>query len=448
MILKRFLVRVIVLVILIALTGLLVVWSFTQGSLVIARFTFIIAWVGLVTLLISYVTKTNRTLKVFVDSIRYLDKVRVQKGKGRTFEELDKIYNEVLGVIRKTEMEKETDRLYYKSIIDHAGTGMLSFDETGKVEVVNKAFRNLLGIQHIENIETLSVVSPQLPEILRFTKPGKQKLLRVSIKNETLGLWVKIAEFRMSDKRLRLVSLSNIQHELEEEELDAWQKLIRVLTHEIMNSITPVNSLTNTIIRIFEKDGIPRTSSEIDGDSIRNALEGLHSIEKRNKGLISFVQSYRSLTRVQKPVFDEFNVNDLLLRIGHLVKREVESHRIRFIVNTRNEVLTVNADEKLVEQVLINLINNAVYAVRETNEPEISMGARKLNDELLIEVADNGEGIALEIISSIFIPFFTTKNEGSGIGLSLSRQIMQVHGGSIHVRSKPGETVFFLKFPC
>jgi two-component system nitrogen regulation sensor histidine kinase NtrY len=447
MLLRQFLLRVIVLVVLIALTGLLVVWSFNRESLVIARFTFIVAWLILIILLIYYVTKTNRTLKVFMNSLRYLDKVRIRKGKGRLFEELDMIYNEVLGMIHKVELEKETDRRYFKSIIDHAGTGILVFDESGNIITLNSAFNTLLGVRSIDNIQRLSSVSLQLPGILMSTKPGHHRLLRISVNTETVGLWLKMAEIRINEKKYRLASVQNIQHELEDEEVEAWQKLIKVLTHEIMNSITPVNSLTNTIIRMLEKDGQPRDLGEVDRNTLKNVLEGLHSIEKRNKGLIGFVQSYRSLTRIQKPAFSNLAVNDLLIRIAGLVKHEAEMHNIVVIVNISRNPLILNADEKLVEQVLINLLNNAIYALRDAENREIQLAARSSHEEILIEVTDNGEGIPPELIGNIFVPFFTTKAEGSGIGLSLSRQIMRIHNGAITVKSRPGETIFILRFP-
>jgi two-component system, NtrC family, nitrogen regulation sensor histidine kinase NtrY len=447
MILKRFLLHVVLLVVMIALAGLLVVWSFTLENLFIARITFIALWLMMIVWLIFYITKTNRTLKVFMDSLRYLDSVRVQKGKGRLFEELDKLYNEVLGIIRKVETEKETERQYFKSIIDHTGTGLLIFDESGKVETVNSAFLKLLSIQKPEHISSLAAVSVQMPEILNSLKPGKPKLLRVQINVQPVGLWIRLAEIRISGKKLKLASIQNIQPELEDEETDAWQKLIRVLTHEIMNSVTPVNSLTNTIIKFFEHGGKPLKVAELDDAVIENALEALHSIEKRNRGLIGFVQSYRSLTRVQKPSFTIVNLDELLLRVASLVKHDLENRRIRLVIDVERKSLMLNADEKLVEQVLLNLINNAMYALRETGEPELNIRAIKVHDEILIEIIDNGEGISPEVMGNIFVPFFTTKPEGSGIGLSLSRQIMKAHGGGITVRSDLSGTSFTLRFP-
>jgi two-component system, NtrC family, nitrogen regulation sensor histidine kinase NtrY len=447
MIFKRFLIRVIILVVLISLSGLLVVWSFSIEGLAVARFTFIMIWLLLITTLVYYVTQTNRTLKTFMESLKYLDTIRMQQGKGRSFVELDKLYNEILGIIQKVEVEREIDRKYFRNIIDHAGVGILTFTEAGEVEISNAAFLKLLGIKALTRIDELSAVSAELSEVLAGLNPGSRKLLRINVNDETVGLSLRIAAFRLQGRSVRLAFFQNIQHELEDEELDAWQKLIRVLTHEIMNSVTPVNSLTNTIIRLFEQEGKPKDPGDIDDNTLKNALEGLHSIEKRNKGLIGFVQSYRSLTRIQKPAFSDLSVNELIERVVTLIQNDMESQGINFAVSIPGDDLHLNADEKLVEQVLINLINNAVFALQGIPEPQIHLLTSYQEEQLVIEVRDNGSGIPEEILGSIFIPFFTTKTEGSGIGLSLSRQIMRVHGGSILVRSKPGDTVFTLRFP-
>jgi len=221
-----------------------------------------------------------------------------------------------------------------------------------------------------------------------------------------------------------------------------------VLTHEIMNSVTPVNSLTNTIIRLFERQGQPRKIAELEDTDLLNALEALHSIEKRNKGLIGFVQSYRSLTQIQKPCFMRVDVTELLKNISRLVAEEMAHAGISFMWNVHPEPLIVEADEKLVEQVLLNLLNNARHALKGIPGPAIVVRAWADRTSVCIEVKDNGCGIPDEIAGSIFIPFFTTRATGSGIGLSLSRQIMRLHGGSIAMKSQPGvETVFTLFFP-
>jgi two-component system nitrogen regulation sensor histidine kinase NtrY len=448
MIFRRFTIRVIILVILISLAGMLVIWSLNKPNLAVARLTFIVIWILLIISLITYVTRTNRTLKTFFDSLRYIDTVKRNSGKGRSFEELDKIYQEIAGIIHQVELDRETDRQYFRYLVDHAGAGIMSFNESGDIEIINQAARKILKIKQIKNISALSALSPELPVIMNTLKPGQQKLFKLIVDKEVVGLSVRLAEYRISGRKIRLVSLQNIRNELEEEELDAWQKLIRVLTHEIMNSITPVNSLTNTIIRMLELDGRPKRQDEIDNGTLTNALEGLHSIEKRNKGLIGFVQSYRSLTRIQKPVFTKVDIESMFINIGRLVKEELEAAHIHLFVMVNPPALSLEADEKLLEQVMINLINNSRHALVGTINPEIQISAKTDHDQVLIEVKDNGSGIREDMIGNIFIPFFTTRAEGSGIGLSLSRQIMRLHGGSISVKSRPEvETIFTLKLP-
>jgi signal transduction histidine kinase len=199
---------------------------------------------------------------------------------------------------------------------------------------------------------------------------------------------------------------------------------------------------------MLESDGRPKRQDELDHGTLANALEGLHSIEKRNKGLIGFVQSYRSLTRIKKPIFAKVELESMFINIGRLVKEELESARIHLFLVVNPPGLSLEADEKLLEQVMINLINNSRHALEEAANPEIQLSAKIEHDMVIIEVKDNGSGIPEDRIGNIFIPFFTTRAEGSGIGLSLSRQIMRLHGGSISAKSRPGEeTIFTLKLP-
>jgi signal transduction histidine kinase len=353
-----------------------------------------------------------------------------------------------VGVIRKVETERETERQYFRLLVDHAGVGIISFNELGEVEIVNDAAKKLLKMRQLKNISALAALSGSLPELLSGEKPGSHKLLKLLIDNEVVGLTIRIAEYRIGGRKIKIASLQNIRNELEEEELDAWQKLIRVLTHEIMNSITPVNSLTNTIIRLFERGGQPRQVHDLEETDLANALEALHSIEKRNKGLIGFVQSYRSLTQMQKPRFTRVEIEKLLSNINRLIAVDMENAGINFACTISPEGIVIDADEKLIEQVLLNLINNSRHALFKVEEPVIRVHATVDGDYAVIGVHDNGCGIPEEILSNIFIPFFTTREEGSGIGLSLSRQIMRLHGGSISVKSQPEtETVFSLRFP-
>lgn len=245
----------------------------------------------------------------------------------------------------------------------------------------------------------------------------------------------------MRGKKYTLISLQNIHSELEEKEMEAWQKLIRVLTHEIMNSVTPISSLAGTVNKLLNDPG--KLDDEI--SDIKNAVK---TIQKRSEGLIHFVENYRNLTKIPKPNFETFRVSVLTDRIYNLMKNEFAGNNIKFNTSIVPDNLTLSADSELIEQVIINLLLNAKFAIKNQQNPEISIRSyTDAGSKVIIRVEDNGPGISKEIQDKIFIPFYTTKKDGSGIGLSLSRQIMRSHFGSITVVSKEGEgTAFILRF--
>ena len=250
---------------------------------------------------------------------------------------------------------------------------------------------------------------------------------------------------RLREQRYTLVSLQNIRSELEEKEMEAWQKLIRVLTHEIMNSVTPISSLASTAAGMLDHRDNPDQQPAEMSDDLKGAL---HTIEKRSQGLLHFVDAYRSLTLIPKPRFRIISIADLFRHVEQLFRAELSSNRVAFTANADPDTLELNADPELIEQVLINLIKNSLHAVQEKDQRSIALSARlDRGGSISVEVADNGSGISKEVQEKIFVPFFTTKQNGSGIGLSLSRQIMRMHGGTITCRSQEGEgAVFVLRF--
>jgi signal transduction histidine kinase len=264
-----------------------------------------------------------------------------------------------------------------------------------------------------------------------------------------LQLVVHGAEFRVRGETVTLVSLQNIQSELEEKELEAWQNLIRVLTHEIMNSITPISSLASTAHDLI---GDPATTEEgsgaITGDTIVDIRGALNTIHKRSQGLLHFVETYRSLTKIPRPRFQLFGVQDLFDRVGNLMGPQAAKIGVAVSMQVDPKDLMLEADPGLVEEVLINLVTNAMQALENTRAGRIGVSAFiDRRGRVIVEVSDNGPGIGEEALEKVFIPFYTTKANGSGIGLSLCREIMRMHRGTIHVRSKPGEeTVFTMRF--
>ena len=397
--------------------------------------------------LVRFVEKTNVDLSRFLDSIRYADFSQsfTQRKRGASFDQLAAAFNDVMNEFRKVRADREEQSNFMETIIHHVGVGLISFTPDGVVGIMNTAAKRLLRVNHLTNIRALDPVSKDLVAVLFKLQPGDRVLFRLEEIPEPLQLVMNATEIRLREQRYTLVSLQNIRSELEEKEMEAWQKLIRVLTHEIMNSVTPISSLASTAAGMLDH----RDNTTGRADEVTTDLKGaLHTIERRSQGLLHFVDAYRSLTLIPKPQFKIFAIADLFKRVEQLLRAEIPVNRITFTTRMDPDTLELNADPELIEQVLINLIKNALHAVREKEGGRITLTARlDHGGGIAIEVADNGGGISKEVQEKIFVPFFTTKENGSGIGLSLSRQIMRMHGGTVTCRSKEGEgSAFVLRF--
>jgi two-component system, NtrC family, nitrogen regulation sensor histidine kinase NtrY len=347
---------------------------------------------------------------------------------------------------QKTRSEKEEHYRYLQTVMQHVGVGLISYNLGGKVEFINNAAKKILNISYLNNIEMLNSVTKGLGTSLLTIKAGEKSTLKIADENELIQLIVYATEFKMRDQLYTLISLQNIQSELEEKEMESWQKLIRVLTHEIMNSITPISSLAATVNYMLEKEDNP--ADGVKDETINDIKIAVNTIQKRSEGLLHFVDDYRNLTKIPKPNFEIFPVKNLFERIEKLMENKLNENKISFSTSIEPASLEVTADPELIEQVLINLLINSIQALSEINNPKINLAAY-LDDrgKITLRITDNGPGISDELQEKIFIPFFSTKKNGSGIGLSLSRQIMRSHGGSIRISSYPNkETVFTLKF--
>lgn len=448
MVYKHFGIKVCLLVAILAATAFLFSWSLMQDHLIVAKFTFAILFFLQSILLINFIKSNNRKLGRFLELIKNEDFIqRFSKiEKEASSIELNLLYNEIIESFEQIKIEKESEYNYFQNIIENIGTGIISFSDNGKVELINQAAKDLLKIGLLKEINDLDKVFNGFPNELIKLKTGQQKVIKFFIDSELIMLSVKATIFIIRKKTFRLISLQNITNELEEEEIDAWQKLIRVLTHEIMNSVSPVKSLTSTIIKLFQINGEPKKAKEISDSTIENSLTGLHAIDKRNQGLLKFVETYRSLTKIPKPNFEEFKVEDVFTTIKLLMNEEIKRKKIKLSTNIKPENLKLKADEKLISQVLINLVKNACEAITENGGIKLE-AFMNTDNGVLIRITDNGKGIPKDILEKIFIPFFTTRKNGSGIGLSLSRQIMRMHKGNISASSKEDEgSVFTLKF--
>lgn len=402
--------------------------------------------------LIYYVDKVNNKLSKFFDSIRHSDFSTSfsDKGYGKSFESISNSFNEVIAEFKKHRAEKQEHYQYLQTVVQHINIGIISYSKTGDVDMYNNAAKNLFRIPYVRNIHDLKSIKEDLPETLLKLNAGEKTLLKIFTSDELKQISVYATEFRMRGEEYILVAFQDIHAELEEKEIESWQKLIRVLTHEIMNSITPISSLASTVNEmLFEtsEDDL-RILKKLDQEDIDNVEEALVAVQKRSQGLLNFVDIYRNLTRIPKPNFRYFPIEEAFNRAQQLLKPQIEKLNIQCHCKVYPDDLMLTADPDLLDQVIINLILNAIDAVKNNPHPEVSLSAyNNQNNKLIIDIADNGEGIKPDIVDKIFMPFFTSKKEGSGIGLSLSRQIMHLHKGNISVKSRPGKgTVFTLSF--
>ncbi|MEN6312428.1 MAG: ATP-binding protein [Acidobacteriota bacterium] len=401
--------------------------------------------------LIRYVERTNRDLARFFQSISYEDYSQGYKdeGLGRSFSELRSVLADVTRMLQKTRTEKEEHAQYLQTVVQHVGIGLIVFQPDGSVELVNNAAKQLLHVAWLKSVTELETLSEDLVETLFHLAPKEKAFVKIEKEKETLVLSLYATEFKLHGREFKLVSLQNIHRELEEKEMEAWQKLIRVITHEIMNSVTPISTLASTI-KDLAVDAPPVLAAESgeEAEVKRDIRQAALTIEKRSQGLLHFVDAFRSLTLLPKPKPQFFPLKELLDRVGRLMTANLEGKDIRFSIEVEPATLELNADAELIEQVLINLLLNALQAVEGRPGAEIRMkGLLNERGRVIVQVIDNGPGIPPENLEKIFIPFYTTKRGGSGIGLSLARQIMRLHKGMIHAHSEPGApTVFTLTF--
>lgn len=451
MVFKRFRFVLIVRILLLTATIFVFVLLMVRTSFTLSIFTAGLLVLAQTISLIHYIDKTNRMLNNFLESIRYSDFSRTfhSQSLGGTFEPLQKNFNEVVQNFQKVKAEKEENFYYLQSVIQHIGIALLAFDKSGQIELQNNAARKLFQIKHLSHLDALKSFSPELVQKMQSLKHNENTLLKVIDQEEVLELAIYATEIKIAQKTILLVSIKNIQNELEEKEMEAWQKLISVLTHEIMNSIAPISSLSNTISSILmdiqEKLADKGREEQEALDDIQMAIS---TISKRADGLMHFVNTYRSLTRIPHPNLSNFKVKQLFQNLQVLLSDEIHQKNIECQKLIDPESMELWADERLIEQVLINLIKNAIHACEGRNGATIRLlGTLNKRGRPIIEVIDNGPGILPEVLDNIFIPFFTTKSNGSGIGLSLSKQIMRKHEGNLTVNSIPEqETRFTLTF--
>ncbi|RRA99770.1 sensor histidine kinase [Larkinella rosea] len=381
-----------------------------------------------------YITSLNRKLTRFMESVRYSDfavAFKADNELGPSFKELNQQFNEVLEAFRQARAEKEANLHYLNTIVQQISVGLISFDMAGNVEMSNQAALRLLGIYRLRNLSDLQAVHAGLYDLLTTTPSSTPAVYQANSEQE---LSVRCATVSLRGRPVTVASIQNIRTELQQKELEAWQNLTKVLRHEIMNSVTPIVSLVGTMQQIVNTE-----LAGAEEESVNDLREALTTIEHRGRGIMRFVDAYRNFTAIPQPRLAEISVENLIRNVLALVQTELQQRHIILQAPPVPSYLMIFADAGQIEMVLINLIKNAMEILEGERKPKLKIEVKSQDNRLIIYVIDNGPGIEPEAIEKIFIPFYTTKKTGSGIGLSLSRQIMQLHNGQLKVTSTPGQ---------
>lgn len=392
--------------------------------------------------------KAQKEIQQFVESVHYRDFSRYFEVKKAPVElqPFRTGFNEINDTFKDISKEKETQYLHLKTILEIVDTGILSF-ETGSGEILwmNESLKNLLQIPYLKTVHSLEKRNALLYNEVMALSPGDNTVTAITRDNNTYRILLSATTFKNDDKIYKLIAFQNINEALDESESAAWQKLLSVMTHEIMNSVAPISSLAETLKdRIQESLDSPQQSKE----ALNDIETGISTIQKRSEGLLKFTETYRNLSRITKITTSRFPVIELFEHVQQLLQPTLEKKKINLEIVLRDPFLALEADAGLIEQTLINLLLNAIDAVKDVEQPRITIsGEATLNGRISIKVSDNGAGIKPELLDKIFIPFFSTKKAGSGIGLSLCKQVMMLHKGQVQVQSQENHgTVFSLNF--
>ncbi|MGV3504616.1 MAG: sensor histidine kinase [Adhaeribacter sp.] len=401
--------------------------------------------------LAGYVTRSNNELAKFILAVKYRD-FSQQFNENHTnpsLKELHHAFNQINKTFRDLSSEKEGQYQYLQTILELIDTGIISFNQQGEVAWVNESFKQTLELPYLKNIHALAKRNEGLYQAILALKPGDSQVVKLQVGKKNMQLLLSATSFRLQGDTLTLVAFKNVSTALDETETEAWQKLLRVMTHEIMNSVAPIASLADTLRKHLqlEKQSLAGPAA-YSPDLLEDVEEGIAIIQNRSEGLLKFAQIYRNFSKITTPLLTTVYVQELFNSIGSLLRTQLEEQHIQLHISVCPPGLVLQADTHLMEQVLINLVLNAAKAVRGREHPQIRLtGKLDDNERVVLEVSDNGTGIPAEVIDSIFIPFFTTHKDGSGIGLSLAKQIMHLHKGSIQVQSVENEgAVFRLQF--
>jgi nitrogen fixation/metabolism regulation signal transduction histidine kinase len=398
--------------------------------------------------LFKFTNKSNEELAQFVESIHYRDFSRHfdEKNAPLAVQPLRKGFNEINSTFKLISKERETQYQYLQKILELVDTGIMSYDhQSGDVMWMNESLKKLMNIPYLKTTHSLEKRDPLLYKEITEVKTGESKVISITNDRSSIKVLISATAFQTDGRIYKLIAFQNINEALDETESKAWQKLLSVMTHEIMNSVAPISSLADTL-----KSRLQLSIKYLDNNdgSVDDLELGIDTIKRRSEGLLKFAETYRNLNNITTPNLKQMYVRDMFENLHHLMEPTLEKKNIEMDIILKDPDLLLEADINLIDQVLINLIVNATEAVKEVSNPRILLSAYlSPTGKVVIKVTDNGVGISPELMEQIFVPFFSTRKTGSGIGLSLCKQIMMLHKGNIKVQSVEGEgTAFFLYF--
>lgn len=395
--------------------------------------------------LLRFLKKAQDELDEFVESVHYRDFSRhfdVSHAPSE-IQPLRKGFNEINSAIKVISRERETQYQYLQKILELVDTGILSYETgTGNITWMNESLKRMLQVPYLKTIDSLEKRDPELCQEIKGLRAGENKVVSISREKNSFRTLLSATAFQTEGITYKLIAFQNVNEALDENESQAWRKLLSVMTHEIMNSVAPISSLADTLMTRLQVGG---RGSEAGADDLE---VGINTIKRRSEGLLKFAETYRNLNKIAQPNIKPIPVMEIFENLHTLMEPTLANKNIEMDVVIKDTGLVLEADVNLIEQVLINLVVNAIDAVKDVAEPRIVLSADRVKDKVVIRVADNGYGMSAEVMENIFVPFFSTKKTGSGIGLSLCKQIMMLHRGNIQVQSREGEgSVFSLQFP-
>ena len=429
---SRFRLLSILQVALIVVTVAALAWAILESNHVAVPAVLLVVVILQTLMLIRYVEKHVETLEEFFAAINYEDFTQ-RFVSGSIDTELKDSFNLIIEKFQQARAQREVQANYLEVVMRHVPVPLIAARSDNSLRLVNNPVRRLTGLTSIRHLDDLARVDAELPALLKGIAPGQQQLLQVRIRDVPAELRVAVSEIRIDGEAERLFSIENLSGELTAREASAWRNLIRVLTHEIMNTLTPVTSLAQTCTSMLDN---PAASGDV--------REAVSTIARRSEGLMKFVSRYRELLKVPQPVPVAVHVLAALQDVVKLIAAELAGVAVRIDVSP--ESLELHADQQLLDQLLLNIVKNAIEAMKDTRDPELQLSAQLEFGRTVIRISDNGPGITDDIVDQVFIPFFTTKREGSGIGLSVSRQIMTAHGGQMAIARRDARTVVSLVF--